>query len=87
MCEHQLNITRSKMDKLKRIMEERRAKREARRLQAQARPYSTAWSVKPEASAATAAAAGAGGGKHVENATAAEEPESFIKPEPEPVTA
>ena len=58
------------MEALKRIMEERRAKREARR-QAQARPYSTAWSVKSEA-------------KHMDNA---EEGDNFIKVEPEPVTA
>ena len=50
LSEQQLNITRNKMEALKRIMEERRAKREARK-QAQARTarsYSTAWSVKPE---------------------------------------
>ena len=70
MLEQQLNITKTKMEALKRIMEERRAKREARR-QAQARPYSTAWSVKSEA-------------KTVEKAEAEE---SYIKAEPEPVTA
>lgn len=70
LLDQQLNITKTKMEALKRIMEERRAKREARR-QAQARPYSTAWSVKSES-------------KHVEKA---EDGDNYIKVEPEPVTA
>jgi len=42
LLEQQLNVTKTKMEALKRVMEERRAKREARRR------YSTAWSVKSE---------------------------------------
>lgn len=76
LSEQQLNITRSKMEALKRIMEERRAKREARRQASQARPYSTAWSVKSESKAVVVEAA--------EDAAAGE---NFIKVEPEPVTA
>ena len=71
VLEQQLNITRSKMETLKKIMEERRAKREARK-QAQARPYSTAWSVKSES-------------KPVDGVDG-KESENFISVEPEPVT-
>ena len=48
--EEQLNLTRHKVERLRKIMEERRAKREARRQAAAAgrselSSYSTAWSV------------------------------------------
>lgn len=72
LSEQQLNITRTKMEALKRIMEERRAKREARR-QAQSRPYSTAWSVQSESKTVVV--------------DAVEENETFLQVEPEPVTA
>ena len=52
----QLQVTREKMEQLRRIMEERKAKRRARR-EARASPYSTSWSLKSsEAIAATASA-------------------------------
>ena len=54
--EDQLQVTREKMEQLRRIMEERKAKRRARR-EARASPYSTSWSLKSsEAIAATASA-------------------------------
>ena len=72
LLEQQLNVTKNKMEALKRIMEERRAKREARRQQATtARPYSTAWSVKSES-------------KPVKDG---EDADNMFKVEPEPVTA
>jgi hypothetical protein len=87
LSEQQLNITRTKMEALKRIMEERRAKREARKQQAQARTarsYSTAWSVKPEPKSvdSTTGSGGAGTGA----AEPAAENEQFLQ-QPEPVTA
>lgn len=45
----QLQVTREKMEQLRRIMEERKAKRRARR-EARASPYSTSWSLKSAAS-------------------------------------
>ena len=72
LSEQQLNITRTKMEALKRIMEERRAKREARS-QAQSRPYSTAWSVQSESKTVVV--------------DAVEDNETFLQVEPEPVTA
>ena len=41
----QIKVTKGKMEQLKRIMEERKAKRRARR-EARAAPYSTSWSLK-----------------------------------------
>jgi len=41
----QLQVTKGKMEQLRRIMEERKARRRARR-EARAAPYSTSWSVK-----------------------------------------
>jgi hypothetical protein len=87
LSEQQLNITRTKMEALKRIMEERRAKREARKQQAQARTarsYSTAWSVKPEPKSvdSTTGSGSAGTGA----AEPAAENEQFLQ-QPEPVTA
>ncbi len=45
--EDQIQVTREKMEQLRRIMEERKAKRRARR-EARASPYSTTWSLKTE---------------------------------------
>ena len=72
VLEQQLNVTRSKMETLKKIMEERRVKREARK-QDKARPYSTAWSVKSES-------------KPVDGVDGEEAADNFISVEPEPVT-
>ena len=41
----QIQVTREKMEQLRRIMEERKARRRARR-EARAAPYSTSWSLK-----------------------------------------
>lgn len=41
----QINVTKGKMEQLKRIMEERKARRRERR-EARAAPYSTSWSLK-----------------------------------------
>ena len=41
----QLQVTKGKMEQLRRIMEERKARRRARR-EARAAPYSTSWSLK-----------------------------------------
>ena len=78
------------METLRRIMEERKAKREARRQAAAARGstptsgsgcYSTAWSVseaKPESSC----------DKEEESDQSSQQPaDHFLTPEPEPVTA
>ncbi len=90
LSEQQLNITRTKMEALKRIMEERRAKREARKQQAQARTarsYSTAWSVKPEPKGVEGTAGTSGGSELGAAAeSAANENEQFLQ-QPEPVTA
>lgn len=45
MLRNQINVTKGKMEQLKRIMEERKARRRARR-EARAAPYSTSWSLK-----------------------------------------
>jgi len=45
MFQDQIKVTKGKMEQLKRIMEERKAKRRARR-EARASPYSTSWSLK-----------------------------------------
>ena len=52
----QLQVTREKMEQLRRIMEERKAKRRARR-EARASPYSTSWSSGLKSSEAVAATA------------------------------
>ena len=76
MQEEQLNLTRHKVERLRKIMEERRAKREARRQAAAAGrssgSYSTAWSVSEA--------------KHGD-CDKHEEGEHFLLTEPEPVTA
>jgi len=89
LSEQQLNITRTKMEALKRIMEERRAKREARKQQAQARTarsYSTAWSVKPEPKSVDTSAGAVGNVTGTAGEPAAAENEQFLQ-QPEPVTA
>ena len=78
--EEQLNLTRHKVETLRKIMEERRAKREARRQAAAAgrsassspASYSTAWSVSEA--------------KDCDKADQEQE-QVFLSPEPEPVTA
>lgn len=52
--EDQVEVTRGKMEQLRRIMEESKARRRARR-EARAAPYSTSWSVKSEATNAASA--------------------------------
>ena len=95
--EEQVNVTRHKVETLRKIMEERKAKREARRLAAAAAAhraagppsagpptaasYSTAWSCVSESPAAAAECEE----KHKAAAEAAEH--GFLQPEPEPVTA
>jgi len=75
--EEQLNVTRHKVEALRKIMEERKAKREARRQAAAAgrgqgtASYSTAWSVSEAKDC----------DKHDTDG------EHFLQPEPEPVTA
>ena len=78
--EEQLNLTRHKVETLRKIMEERRAKREARRQAAAAgrsassspASYSTAWSVSEAKDC---------------DKTDQEQEQVFLSPEPEPVTA
>ena len=90
-----MNVTRHKVETLRKIMEERKAKREARRLAAAAAAhraagppsagpptaasYSTAWSCVSESPAAAAEC------EEKHKAEAAEH--GFLQPEPEPVTA
>ena len=75
--EEQLEVTRHKVETLRKIMEERKAKRQARRQAAAAsnssncsHQYSTAWSVQSEAKPRDS-----------------EEESAFLAGEPEPVTA
>ena len=81
-------MTRHKVETLRKVMEERKAKREARRQAAAARGstptsgcYSTAWSVseaKPETSVCD---------KDESDQQQPSTAEHFLSPEPEPVTA
>jgi hypothetical protein len=81
----QLNITRTKMEAIRRKLEKLRMRREARKqLQAQQsaahRPYSTAWSL---AAAASSAASNNGLRRPPEEGAA----DNFLPPKPEIVTA
>ncbi len=91
----QLAVTRGKMEQLRRIMEERKARRRARR-EARAAPYSTSWSVKSDvnndesssddSSATDESSAAASPAAAATPATAAAD-NSMFNNEPEPVTA
>jgi len=72
--EDQLNITRNKVEQLRKIMEERRARRKARREARTAAPYSTQWTVSGQQPA------------HCDRQSESAE-KDFLHPEPEPVTA
>jgi hypothetical protein len=82
----QLNITRSKMEAIRRKLEKMRMLRQARKqLQAQQaahRPYSTAWSL-----AAAASSSSANNGLRRPPAEESSSSDSFLPPKPEIVTA
>lgn len=88
LLQDQLNVTRTKMEALRRKLEKLRMRREARKQeqqrqrQQQARSYSTAWSV-----AAAASSANNGLRRPPAGAATGEESDSFLPPKPEIVTA
>jgi len=101
-CVHDMKnedeLLKTKVEALRRSMEENRAKREARRQAARASSanssYSTAWSVKSSETSTTSSnhnqsgsSASSGCESGSETTSSTDATEHFIPPEPEPVTA
>jgi len=86
-------LLKTKMEAIKKTMQENKAKRQARRQAARASgtsAYSTAWSVKSSETTNTSSLstpAGPGCDSSPDQAAPKDTAEHFIKPEPEPVTA